>query len=265
MYTIAVLFTLVLSVVANRQHYHHKCSTFGEFSCSDDWKSLMQCSYVEGNVLAWRYHSHCPRHTNCVDMGPNGYVGCEKMKEKDARDSKGCAFGAFMCDKDGLSLWQCAYADNGTLTWVPHSKCKSGEMCVVNGAGGYVGCMTAVSSRDTPVCTFGAWMCAKDGMSLMQCDYVKGSLGWKENMKCKSGTQCVANGPNGYVGCQKPMMTTTPGVPACKFGAFMCAKDGVNLMQCDYVNGNLAWKKVLKCKKGKHCIDNGPNGYVGCK
>ncbi|KAJ3044250.1 hypothetical protein HDU99_009930 [Rhizoclosmatium hyalinum] len=65
-----------VAVTAEKYHYHNTCDTNGVFACSDDWQSLLQCGYVRGNVLAWRFHSTCTGGTECVDDGPNGFVGC---------------------------------------------------------------------------------------------------------------------------------------------------------------------------------------------
>ncbi|KAI8843495.1 hypothetical protein BJ741DRAFT_591052, partial [Chytriomyces cf. hyalinus JEL632] len=51
---------------------------------------------------------------------------------------------------------------------------------------------------------------------------------------------------------------------ACTFGAWRCS-DTQTLTQCGYVEGNaLAWRLHSTCPSSERCVDDGPNGFVGC-
>ncbi|ORY43315.1 hypothetical protein BCR33DRAFT_851070 [Rhizoclosmatium globosum] len=59
---------------------------------------------------------------------------------------------------------------------------------------------------------------------------------------------------------------TPPTGPCQTFGKFQCSKaDNLSLYQCAYTSTTqLSWVWQSKCLPSQYCVDNGPNGYVGC-
>ncbi|KAJ3077067.1 hypothetical protein HDU99_001255 [Rhizoclosmatium hyalinum] len=63
-----------------------------------------------------------------------------------------------------------------------------------------------------------------------------------------------------------PIPQAKPPSPCTAFGLFSCAKDTRTLYQCGYTEGNvLSWRLHSQCGTGTVCVDNGPNGFVGCQ
>ncbi|KAJ3296454.1 hypothetical protein HDU79_006685 [Rhizoclosmatium sp. JEL0117] len=63
-----------------------------------------------------------------------------------------------------------------------------------------------------------------------------------------------------------PTPQAKPPSPCTAFGLFSCAKDTRTLYQCGYTEGNvLSWRLHSQCGTGTVCVDNGPNGFVGCQ
>ncbi|KAJ3082374.1 hypothetical protein HDU99_002895 [Rhizoclosmatium hyalinum] len=139
--------------------------------------------------------------------------------------------GDFACGTDNQSLFQCGYVAGNTLAWRPHSTCGPNTICSNNGQ--FVGCINAPSSSSS------------------------------------SSTQ-QPNNPstsNSNSNPSKGIDSLTPPTGPCQtFGKFQCSKaDNLSLYQCAYTSTTqLSWVWQSKCLPSQYCVDNGPNGYVGC-
>ncbi|ORY39962.1 hypothetical protein BCR33DRAFT_719768, partial [Rhizoclosmatium globosum] len=144
----------------------------GAWTCGEDGRTLYQCGYVQGGVLAWRQHSQCQQGLVCINK--TGFVGCDypngassssqtnqqqqqqntggvsgtggqsqpnqAAQQGSQSSSTSCNFGDFSCGQDGITLFQCSYVQGNVLSWRQHSQCQQGSRCVVGQPAGFVGC-----------------------------------------------------------------------------------------------------------------------------
>ncbi|ORY43726.1 hypothetical protein BCR33DRAFT_766417 [Rhizoclosmatium globosum] len=166
--------------------------------------------------------------------------------------SGSCAYGAWSCGSDGRTLYQCSYVQGNILSWIQHSQCQQGLVCVNNsGAGGFVGCdYPKGASQNTN--NNGQW---NNGGS------TGGNTGGNTGGQGSGSTGGNTGGNTGGQGSG-----STGGSACWNFGERACGLDGITMFQCSYVQGNvLSWRQVSQCGQGTRCVVNGPNGFAGCQ
>ncbi|KAJ3005389.1 UNVERIFIED_CONTAM: hypothetical protein HDU68_004631 [Siphonaria sp. JEL0065] len=126
-----------------------KACTYGEWACSKDVTSVLQCNFVYddngGFTTSFAEVQSCSAPKTCFVNGPNHTAGCQDPAHPVvAASTKACTYGEWACSKDGTNVLQCnfVYDDNDgfTTAFTQVQNCPSPKTCFVNGPNQTAGC-----------------------------------------------------------------------------------------------------------------------------